>query len=191
MKTHRPRTWIWPLALPLFLSLAGCEEDGDSEGDGDGVTGAPTPGSTSGDEGQADLGEAGSGESGDGDGDSTGEPGTDDGDTGDLEVSLTDDVLPLYLDRCGFCHTRTDSPAPPAVANNVFLEEKGDLLGLVGSFIIAGDSANSGLIAVSTGDFPVGMGPTVMPPPGSGKNPFSEAEAAVVAAWIDAGAQDN
>ena len=106
-------------------------------------------------------------------------------------VSLAKDVVPIIDRECGFCHTRTDSPNPMAVANKVYLEEGGDLLGLVGTFIVAGDSSKSGFIGVLDQSVSVGVGPTVMPPPASGRKAMSKKDVAVVATWIDEGALDN
>lgn len=106
-------------------------------------------------------------------------------------VSLADDVVPIMRDECGFCHTRTDSPSAPAVANDVYLERKNDLLGLVGTDIVAGDSAKSRLVAWLRQEEGAGNGPTLMPPPTSGRDKMSRADIQVVRAWIDEGALDN
>lgn len=116
---------------------------------------------------------------------------TDTTDSGTEAVSLADDVVPIISRECGFCHTRTKSPNPYAVANKVYLETSDDLLGLVGSFIMAGDSANSGFIAVLEQTMGVGTGDTLMPPPASKRPAMSKADVAVVAQWIDEGALDN
>ncbi len=107
----------------------------------------------------------------------------------EADVSLANQALPIVQASCGGCHTRNNSPTPPAVANMVYLENKDDVLGLVGSFIVAGDSANSGFVKILTQEMPVGAGPTVMPPPPGAK--MSDANLAVISSWIDQGAQDN
>lgn len=111
------------------------------------------------------------------------------GDSEEAEVSLSSQALPLVVSSCGGCHARENSPTPAAVANMVYLEEKGDVLGLVGSFIVAGDSANSGFVKILTQEMPVGAGPTVMPPPPSPA--MSADDVATISRWIDQGAKDN
>ena len=102
-------------------------------------------------------------------------------------VSLTDDVMPIMTEHCAGCHKRVDGN-DNATRNGRFFEEKGDILGLVGTFIVAGDSASSGLVGVVAGETPVGMGPTTMPPFGDG---VPQAQVDTVALWIDEGAKDN
>lgn len=119
-------------------------------------------------------------------GDDMSDPDTDT-DTDAETVSLSADVMPLVQLHCGGCHQREGGQAE-AVVNDVYFEEKGDLLGLVGTFIIAGDSSSSGFMGVLSGDTAVGSGPTTMPPAG---NTITDDELAMVAAWIDAGAEDN
>lgn len=105
------------------------------------------------------------------------------------EVSLSTQALPLLTSACGGCHTRNNSPTPPAVANMVYLENKDDVLGFVGTFITAGDSANSGFVKILTQEMAVGAGPTVMPPPPAAK--MSDANIDIIKKWIDQGAKDN
>jgi hypothetical protein len=109
---------------------------------------------------------------------------------GTPETSLSGDVMPLIQAQCGGCHTRTDAPFPDAVVNDVYLEIEDDLLGMVGTFITAGDAANSGFIAILKQEMEVGQGPTAMPPPGMAEA-MSDDDVAVVSAWIDEGAKDN
>ena len=113
---------------------------------------------------------------------------TDDTDTEpDPTVSLVDDVMPVFTANCAGCHQRVDGN-DTATRNDVFFEEKGDILGLVGTFIQAGDSASSGIMGVLSGDTAVGQGPTPMPPMGEGP---TAAELTLVETWIDEGALDN
>ncbi|MFK7930474.1 MAG: hypothetical protein AB8H79_19970 [Myxococcota bacterium] len=102
-------------------------------------------------------------------------------------VSLETDVMPIVITNCGGCHKRVDGNEG-AVRNGAYLEEKGDILGMVGTFIVAGDSANSGFLGVMSGDTPVGAGPTAMPPFGDG---VPQADLDTFATWIDEGAKDN
>lgn len=102
-------------------------------------------------------------------------------------VFLEADVMPVFVARCGGCHQR-EGGNDNAVRNGRYFEEKGDVLGLVGTFIQAGDSENSGIMGVLSGDTPVGQGPTPMPPMGEGP---TQAELDTVATWIDEGALDN
>jgi mono/diheme cytochrome c family protein len=112
------------------------------------------------------------------------------GDTGMALVSLEMDGLPIIQARCGGCHTRGMAPFPPAVANDVYFETKEDVLGLVGTFIVAGDSSSSGFISILRQDMAVGMGPTLMPPPMAAEAmPADEVD--MIALWIDQGAMDN
>jgi hypothetical protein len=111
-------------------------------------------------------------------------------DGGTASVSLENDVMPIVSMRCGGCHTRTDSPFPDAVQNMVYFEREEDLLGLVGSFIVAGDAGSSGLIQILRQEIAVGEGPTLMPPPSVAPAMPSE-EVDVVDAWINQGAEDN
>jgi len=129
--------------------------------------------------------------------DTSGVPDTEGPDEGDSSAeelsqgtSLVEHVMPIIDSACGGCHTRTDAPFPPAVANGVFYDDAADLLALVGTFIVAGDSANSGFVAILTQSMAVGQGPTLMPPPDMA-DAMSGDDVAVVAAWIDEGAEDN
>jgi mono/diheme cytochrome c family protein len=117
-------------------------------------------------------------------------PACDSGDEEDTEVSLSGDVLPVVVNNCGGCHTRTDAPFEDAVVNEVYLETTDDIQGLVGTFIIAGDSSQSGFMSILTQDLAVGAGPTLMPPPDLG-NPMAPADVDTIAEWIDLGAKDN
>ena len=110
-------------------------------------------------------------------------------DAGASETSLANDVMPLIAQTCGGCHTRNNAPFPPAIANDVYYDSKDDILALVGSFIIAGDSSQSGFVSILTQDLAVGQGPTLMPPPPT--DGMAMADIAVVQAWIDEGAKDN
>ena len=115
---------------------------------------------------------------------------TSDNDDAPAGVSLSGDVLPLILESCGGCHKRMGAPFPNAVANEVYYEDEEDILGLVGSFIIAGDSANSGFVAILAQDLAVGQGPTLMPPPDRAE-PMDESQVTLIKAWIDQGAKNN
>ena len=106
------------------------------------------------------------------------------------ELSLSADVMPVFAQNCAGCHARENSPFPDAVANGVYFENKDDILANVGTFIVAGDSANSGLVGVLRQDFGVGASMTLMPPPDVG-SAVPSADVARVAGWIDDGANDN
>lgn len=120
-------------------------------------------------------------------------PGNDSGPSSDAatNTSLTNEVVPIVVAQCGFCHTRTDPPVENAVANGAYFETKEDLLGRIGTAIIAGDAANSGLIKIMKQEIGVGDNSTTMPPPASNRPAMSAADVAVVAKWIDEGALDN
>lgn len=106
-------------------------------------------------------------------------------------VSLSDDVVPIISTECGFCHTRQDPPNPAATLNGVYYETAQDLLDKVGGPIVAGSATDSRLIDILRQDLAVGSGPTLMPPPPSGRPPVGEADIAIVAEWIDQGAEDD
>ena len=108
----------------------------------------------------------------------------------DVEVSLASDVMPLVAASCGGCHTRLEAPFPAAVANGAFYDDVDDMMALVGTFIVPGDAAASGFVAILNQDFAVGEGPTLMPPPGMGE-PMAADDVDVVMAWIDDGAENN
>lgn len=108
---------------------------------------------------------------------------------GDDEVSLSTQALPLVKASCGGCHARMNSPAPAAVANMVYLEQASDLTGLVGTFIVAGDSASSGFIKILRQEMGVGANMTNMPPPPAAA--MSTESVDMIAKWVDEGAQDN
>ena len=65
-------------------------------------------------------------------------------------TSLTTDVMPLIALTCGGCQRRTDAPFPAAVVNGAYCDPQDDLRAWVGSFIIPGDSSNSGFVAILT-----------------------------------------
>lgn len=105
-------------------------------------------------------------------------------------ASLEDHVMPIIDLACGGCHTRTDSPFSAAVVNGVYYDKKEDILNLVGTYILPGDSANSGFFSILSQDLAVGQGPTLMPPPHLAE-PLNEADLSIIGAWIDQGALDN
>jgi mono/diheme cytochrome c family protein len=129
--------------------------------------------------------------------DTSGAPDTEGPDEGDASTdeapqgtSLVEHVMPIIDQSCGGCHTRADAPFPPAVANGVYYDDVDDVLTLVGTFILGGDSANSDFVAILTQAMAVGQGPTLMPPPDMA-GAMSQDDVAIVAAWIDEGAEDN
>ena len=129
-------------------------------------------------------------------GDDLSTPTTDQSDLGNAvderptNTSLSTDVFPLIAQSCGGCHTRTNAPFPPAVANGAYYDEPADIYGLVGSFIVAGYPDDSGFVAMLTQELAVGSGPTLMPPPGIA-DPMSEQDINIVKSWITEGAQNN
>jgi len=119
-----------------------------------------------------------------------------DGDTdvdsdGSSMTSLSRDVVPIMSSNCGFCHKRGSTPYPAAVANDVYWQTAADVTDRIGTLIIAGSSVTSPLISVLKQEASVGVGPTLMPPPSSSRPPMSADNIAVVATWIDEGANDN
>lgn len=104
------------------------------------------------------------------------------------EISLRTDVMPIFAANCAGCHAR-ENGIPEAVVNMAYLESPEDIMANVGTFIMAGDSANSGFVGVLRQDFGVGAGMTVMPPPPA--SALSAADVEVFAQWIDEGAKDN
>jgi mono/diheme cytochrome c family protein len=116
--------------------------------------------------------------------------GTDTGTEAVAAFSLASDVLPIFQQNCSGCHTRTDPPYTQAVANMAYLEETGDILALIGLAIVPGDSAGSALIGILNQDFGVGKGYASLMPPAPAP-PVGDADIAIVAQWIDEGAEDN
>ena len=119
---------------------------------------------------------------------------TDTADTGTMveaTVSLAEDVMPAIQTSCGGCHNHTEDANRAAVANGAFFSTTEDLLGLVGSVIVAGDADASQIIPIMAQEQAVGAGPTLMPPPGTGVPAISSASLDAIKTWINEGAQDN
>ena len=105
-------------------------------------------------------------------------------------VSLSNQVIPLFVRSCGVCHKR-EGGNPAAVANATYFETKEDILGKVGSVIIAGKPEESGLLKVLDQSMPVGKNGIVMPPPGTPVPRWKEKELELFSRWIAQGAGDN
>lgn len=105
-------------------------------------------------------------------------------------VSLANNVMPLFVRSCGACHKR-EGGNPAAVANGAYFETKEDILGKVGSVIIAGKPEESGLLKVLDQSMPVGKNGIVMPPPGTPVPRWKEKELELLSRWIARGAGDN
>ena len=105
-------------------------------------------------------------------------------------VSLSNQVIPLFVRSCGVCHKR-EGGNPAAIANATYFETKEDILGKVGSFIIAGKPEESGLLKILNQSMPVGKNKIVMPPPGTSVPKWNMEELGFFSSWITQGAEDN
>jgi hypothetical protein len=108
----------------------------------------------------------------------------------DEGVSLSKDLLPVFVRSCGVCHAR-EGGNEKAVEHQVYYENKEDILGKVGKFIISGKPEESGLVKVLNQTYPVGDDKIVMPPPESEIQKWSDEEVALFEKWIRDGAKDN
>ena len=105
-------------------------------------------------------------------------------------VSLAKDILPMFVRSCGACHKREGGIAH-AIENGTFYETKADILGRVGTHIVAGKPDESGLIKVLDQSVTVGDHNVPMPPPESGVPKFSAEDMELFKKWIAEGAEDN
>jgi hypothetical protein len=105
-------------------------------------------------------------------------------------VSLSKEILPLFVRSCGACHKR-EGGNEHAIEHGKFYETKADILANVGKFVIAGKPGESGLVKVVNQTYPVGDHKVLMPPPESGVQKFSAEDVALFEKWIGEGAKDN
>ena len=105
-------------------------------------------------------------------------------------VSFSNDLMPKFTRSCAACHKR-DGGNAKATANQVYYENKDDILGTVGTYIIPGKPDESGLLNVLNQTYPVGESKIVMPPPGMPVPKWKDDELKLFALWIEQGAQDN
>ena len=106
------------------------------------------------------------------------------------EVSLEKDLMPLFQRSCGTCHA-PDSGVRGAIKDGAFFNTKEDVLGKVGTFIIAEKPEESGLVKVVDQTKKFGKKQLVMPPAKSDDPKWSKEEIALFKAWIKSGAKDN
>ena len=106
------------------------------------------------------------------------------------DVSLSEDLLPLFVRSCGACHKR-ERGNEAAVEHETYYETGEDILGKVGKHIIAGKPEESGLVKVLNQSQPVSEHKIVMPPPESEIMKWNDEEVALFEKWIKDGAKDN
>jgi mono/diheme cytochrome c family protein len=106
------------------------------------------------------------------------------------EVSLSEDLMPLFERSCAVCHKR-DGGKDKAIQNGVFYETKDDILSKVGTFIVAGKPEESGLLKVLNQTQKFGRRKTPMPPPKASSPKWSAAELKQFSDWVTAGAKDS
>jgi hypothetical protein len=105
-------------------------------------------------------------------------------------VSLATDIMPLVTRSCGVCHKREGGHAH-ATEHGAYFETKEDILGKVGTNIVAGKPDESGLVKVLDQSMPVGDHKIVMPPPKASAPAWSAEEIELFKKWIAEGALDN
>ena len=106
------------------------------------------------------------------------------------EVSLSNDLMPLFERSCAVCHKR-DGGKEKAIANKVFYEKKADILASVGTTIVPGKPEDSSLLKVLNQTKKFGRREMPMPPPKASSPKWSEAELQKFKEWVAAGAKDN
>ena len=106
------------------------------------------------------------------------------------EVSLSNDIMPLFERSCAVCHKR-EGGKEKAIQNNTFYETKEDLLSVVGTFIIPGKPEDSGLIRVLNQTQKFGKREMPMPPPKAAAPKWSTADLKKFEDWVSAGAKDS
>ena len=106
------------------------------------------------------------------------------------EVSMKNDIMPLFERSCAVCHKR-EGGNEKATANKTFYETKEDILSMVGTFIMPGKPEESGLLKVLDQTQKFGRREMPMPPPKAAAPKWSAAELKKFEAWVSAGAKDN
>ena len=106
------------------------------------------------------------------------------------EVSLSGDIMPLIARSCTGCHQR-EGGNRKAVDHGPYLEKKSDILGLVGTMIVAGKPENSYLLMTISKPKPGRPAHKMMPPQRSKAPRLTDQEIQKVTDWIEAGAKDN
>ena len=106
------------------------------------------------------------------------------------EVSLSRDVMPLLARSCTGCHQR-EGGNRKAVDHGPYLEKKSDILGIVGTMIVAEKPENSYLLMIMSKPKPGQPQHKMMPPQQSKAPGLTDKEIQMVSDWIKAGAKDN
>lgn len=106
------------------------------------------------------------------------------------EVSLSKDVMPLLARSCTGCHQR-EGGKRKAVEHGPYLENKEDVLNIVGSMIVPGKPESSYLLMTMSKPKPGQPRYNVMPPQRSKAPALTEKELQKISEWIKAGAKDN
>ncbi|MFH1707234.1 MAG: hypothetical protein ABIF71_04890 [Planctomycetota bacterium] len=105
------------------------------------------------------------------------------------EMSLTKDIMPIFVRACGACHVHGGTSQ--AVAKGTFFDTKEDITSRVGKYIIPGKPEESGVYKICAQQITVGESKIVMPPPTAPVPAWTAAELAKLAQWITEGAKDN
>ena len=106
------------------------------------------------------------------------------------EVSLSKDVMPLFSKSCTGCHQR-EGGNRKAVDHGPYLEKKSDILGLVGTMIVAEKPDNSYLLMMISKPKAGKPKHKMMPPERSKAPRLNDREVQIISEWIQAGAEDN
>ena len=106
------------------------------------------------------------------------------------EISLLNDVMPLFARSCTGCHQR-EGGNRKAVDQGPYLEKKSDILRITGSMIIPGKPENSYLIMTMSKPKSGQPRYKMMPPQNSKAPRLTDQEIQKISDWIKAGAKDN
>lgn len=106
------------------------------------------------------------------------------------EVSLSKDVMPLLARSCTGCHQR-EGGNREAIDHGPYLENKEDILRIVGSMIVPGKPESSYLLMTMSKPKPGQPRYKVMPPQRSKAPKLTDHELQKISDWIKAGAKDN
>jgi len=106
------------------------------------------------------------------------------------EVSLANDLMPIFQRSCAGCHQR-ENGNPDAVKTGFLFDTKDGVLETVGKIIIKEQPEQSYLLMVVTPPEDPNTDKKQMPPPRSKAPRLSKEEIQKISEWIKAGAKDN
>jgi cytochrome c553 len=106
------------------------------------------------------------------------------------EVSLSQDLMPLFTRSCTGCHQR-EGGNRKAVESGPYIEKTSDVTNMVGTLIIPGKPESSYLLMIMSSPKPGTQQRKIMPPSRSKAPRMSEEDLRRISAWIKAGAGDN